>query len=43
MDSYETWAPALGEEATVGASPLKNYEIKRFANYSSLWGGFFAM
>ena len=29
-----------GEEATVGASPLKNYENKRFATYSSLWGAF---
>ena len=35
--------PHWGEEATVGASPLKNYENKRFATYSFLWGGFFAM
>ena len=32
--------PHWGEEATVGASPLKNYENKRFATYSSLWGAF---
>ena len=32
--------PHWGEKATVGASPLKNYENKRFATYSSLWGAF---
>ena len=33
-------APNGGEEANVGAAPLKNYENKRFATYSSLWGAF---
>ena len=32
--------PHWGEEATVGASPLKKYKNKRFATYSSLWGAF---
>ena len=35
--------PQWGEEANVGAVPLKNYENKRFATYSSLRGGFFAI
>ena len=35
--------PQWGEEASVVAAPLKNYENKRFATYSSLWGAFFAM
>ena len=32
--------PQWGEEANVGAAPLKNYENKGFAIYSSLWGAF---
>ena len=32
--------PHWGEEATVGAPPLKKYKNKRFATYSSLWGAF---
>ena len=32
--------PQWGEEANVGAAPLKNYENKRLATYSSLWGFF---
>ena len=32
--------PHWGEEATVGASPLKSYENKRFSTYSSLWVAF---
>ena len=32
--------PQWGEEANVGVTPLKNYENKRFATYSSSWGAF---
>ena len=40
MDSHETWAPAVVGRGNRRRCPLKNYENKRFATYSSLWGAF---
>ena len=37
MDSHETWAPAVGEEANVGAPPLK---IKDLQFIHPIWGAF---